>query len=111
MRKLQRTPAQEVALLFLSIVRRVTEIPTDAAISDARLLALAEDFLKLLKRSHMPSAHIERRGRPRTHDVKWANDCLIAMAIESPDGLASFSLAKMFMLPSQYEKQTLPSTN
>ena len=81
---------QSVAIAIGTIALRSLEIPQERIGNDPRILKAAEDLLKLLAVPDRPAgARIDRRGRPRTHDMGFARDAMIAMAIESPDGLPS----------------------
>jgi hypothetical protein len=72
------------------LARRAVDLPQESLASDPRALKLAENVLTLLGvDDRCQSVRIDRRGRPRTHDMEFAQVCLLEMAIESPDGLPS----------------------
>lgn len=82
------TTAQRLAFLLGSVVRRASQVSEDCLTTDPRLLKITEDIVRLFRLPAVAErVRIDRRGRPRKHDAKWARDVLIALAIESPDGL------------------------
>lgn len=79
-----------LAVAIGSLARRAVDLPQESLPSDPRALKLAENVLSLLGVDDRCSAvRIDRRGRPRTHDMEFAQVCLLEIAIESPDGLPS----------------------
>jgi hypothetical protein len=77
-----------LAVAIGGLARRAIDLPEQTLPTDPRALKLAENVLSLLGVDDRCSpVRIDRRGRPRTHDMDFAQACLREMAIESPNGL------------------------
>lgn len=101
--------AETLASLLGAFMRRAASIPENAASSDHRCQKIASDIMRIIQHGSTSGPFkIERRGRKRTHDKAWAWDCLLAMAIESPDGLPHKQLIMANRLRGCFEHAARP---
>lgn len=96
------TNRQAVAAAIGKIARRAIEIPEARLTFDHAALRAADELIEALGCNARAPIAIDRRGRPRRHDEGWARDCLIAMTIESPDGLPPIQAALVDRLADRF---------
>lgn len=98
-----------IATIIGGLARRALEIPAEKLPEDPHSLKLAEDFLELVGLDNRASpVRIDRRGRPRTHDMEFAKIALAGLAMASPDGLPARQWILAGRLRARFEEAGKP---
>ncbi len=80
--------AETLSGLLAAFMRRLSVTPENASALDGVSNKICAEIINLIRSGAAAKpVKVERRGRKPSHDLGWANACLLSMALESPDGL------------------------